>query len=84
MDERRDALIQKVSSVMEIADGLKGRKVISDEMYGKIQAETTPQGQMRELYKHLSGTAAKEQFYQILREKQRCLVNELESGPGQV
>lgn len=68
---------------MEIIDCLEDRKMITNEMYREIEAKATPQEQMRELYKHLGGKAAKEGFYQILREKQPLLVQELESGSGQ-
>lgn len=34
---------------MQIADCLKGKDMISDEMYSKIQEEATSQAKMREL-----------------------------------
>ncbi|KAG7314437.1 hypothetical protein KOW79_021740 [Hemibagrus wyckioides] len=85
VNEHRETLIQKVSSVMEIADCLKGKDMISDEMYSKIQEEATPQAKMRELYKHLNsgGRKVKAEFYQILKKKLRYLVEELESGSVQ-
>lgn len=85
VDRHRGILIQKVTSVMEIADCLEGRKMITREMYRNVEAKATSHEQMRELYKHLEsgGRAAKAEFYQILKEKQPCLVMDLESRSAQ-
>lgn len=80
VDQLSDELIQRVSSVMEIADCLKSKSMITQEMYNRIQAAATPQDKMRELYNHLSSREVKEGFYQILKKKQAHLVKELESG----
>ncbi|KAI5621582.1 NACHT, LRR and PYD domains-containing protein 12 isoform X3 [Silurus asotus] len=80
VDKHRDILIQKVSSVMEIADGLLSKKMINDEMYSTISAAATPQKKMRILYfKCLIIRAVKEEFYTILKEKHPHLVYELEN-----
>lgn len=81
----RTTLIQNVSSVMEIADCLLARKIITREMYSRIYAKETSHDRMREVYTHLdsAGRAAKAEFYQILLEKQNNLVMELESGSVQ-
>ncbi|XP_047665320.1 uncharacterized protein LOC113650939 isoform X2 [Tachysurus fulvidraco] len=81
VDQHREAIIQRVSSVMEIADCLIARRMITDEMLSNISAKETPQAQMREVYKYLdsAGRAAKAQFYQILQEKYPYLVTELQS-----
>uniref|UniRef100_A0A8B9R9W5 AIG1-type G domain-containing protein n=1 Tax=Astyanax mexicanus TaxID=7994 RepID=A0A8B9R9W5_ASTMX len=84
VNKYRRILIQKVSSVMEIADCLKSKQMITDEMYSNIQAAKTSQEQMRLLYRALDsgGAAVKVEFYDILREKQPFLVDELEAGPS--
>ncbi|XP_036417908.1 uncharacterized protein LOC118801650 [Colossoma macropomum] len=83
VDEHREKLIQRVSSVMELADSLQSKKMIGDEMYNNIKVAKTSQGQMRILYEILQsgGTAVKAEFYEILKLKQSFLVDELESGP---
>ncbi|XP_026777525.3 GTPase IMAP family member 8 [Pangasianodon hypophthalmus] len=83
VDQHRETLIQKVSSVMEVADCLKGKNMITDEMYSNIQTKSTPQDKMRELYTYLNTTKVKAEFYQFLKKKQPYLVEELESGSGQ-
>ncbi|XP_047665340.1 uncharacterized protein LOC113650933 isoform X2 [Tachysurus fulvidraco] len=82
VDNFRSQLIQRVTSVMEIVDCLISKYIITDEMYNKINAKTTSQDKMRELYRYLNsaGRAAKAQFFQILREKHHDLVTDLDSG----
>ncbi|XP_072526251.1 uncharacterized protein [Salminus brasiliensis] len=82
VNKYRDKLIQKVYSVMAIADCLLTKEMISDEMYSSIQAENTFQEQMRILYRALDsgGTAVKVEFYELLKKKQPSLVDELEAG----
>ncbi|KAL7834357.1 hypothetical protein SRHO_G00286040 [Serrasalmus rhombeus] len=83
VDEHRPALIQRVSSVMEIADDLLSKKMISKEMHSKIRGEKTSQDQMRILlYDGLDsgGAAVKAEFYEILKVKLQSLVDELEAG----
>ncbi|XP_076867062.1 NACHT, LRR and PYD domains-containing protein 1b allele 3-like isoform X2 [Brachyhypopomus gauderio] len=83
VNTHREELIQRVSSVMEIADGLQSKSMISDEMYSSIQAARTSQERMRILYQALTsgGRAVEEEFYGILKQKQPFLLKELESGP---
>ncbi|KAI4888852.1 hypothetical protein NFI96_028238 [Prochilodus magdalenae] len=83
VDENRETLIQKVSSVMEIADCLQSKTMITDEMYSNIQTAKTSQEQMRILYRALDsgGTTVKKEFHQILKRKLPFLVDELESKP---
>ncbi|KAM9440447.1 uncharacterized protein Hap1MRO34_025674 isoform 2-T3 [Clarias gariepinus] len=83
VDTHRDKLIQSVRSVLEIADHLKASKMITEEMYSKIQAATTSQDKIRELYTCLTTKKVNEEFYKILREKHPCLVMELESPSDQ-
>ncbi|KAK1787234.1 hypothetical protein P4O66_002747 [Electrophorus voltai] len=63
-------LIQRVTSMMEIADCLKSIDIISDEIYSSIEAARTPQERMRVLYEFLQSRAraVKEKFYGILKE----------------
>ncbi|GAA6102251.1 uncharacterized protein LOC113650933 isoform X1 [Tachysurus ichikawai] len=86
VDKHKADLVQRVTSVMEIVDHLISKNIITREMYNKINTEATSQDKMRELYKYLdsAGRAAKAEFYQILLEKHRNLVTELqtETRPG--
>lgn len=83
MDQHRKMLIQRVSSVMEIVDCLLCKNMVTPEMYDEINAQSSSKKQMRLLYRHLSGRAVREEFYNILREKQPHLIDELESGSSQ-
>ncbi|XP_053352839.1 NACHT, LRR and PYD domains-containing protein 1b allele 2-like [Clarias gariepinus] len=80
VDKHSDKLIQRVPSVMEIADTLKTKKIISDEMYSEIEAENTDKQKMRKLhiFLHSAGRTAKAEFYAVLKEKQSRLVYDLE------
>ncbi|XP_060776909.1 NACHT, LRR and PYD domains-containing protein 3-like isoform X1 [Neoarius graeffei] len=82
VDKYRDTLIQRVASVLEIADALLTKKIINSEMYSVIIEATTPQKKMRKLYRFLDsgGRAAKAEFYKVLKEKELLVVNDLESG----
>ncbi|KAF7688771.1 hypothetical protein HF521_013578 [Silurus meridionalis] len=82
VDKHREQLIQRVSSVMEIAGGLKCWNMISDEMYNYIHVEPSLYKQMRLLYDafHSGERAVKAKFYKILKEKQPFKVDDLESG----
>ncbi|KAI4872472.1 hypothetical protein NFI96_028957, partial [Prochilodus magdalenae] len=83
VDDHRGQLIQRVSSVMELADSLQSKKMIGDEMYNNIKVAKTSQEQMRILYDVLQsgGTAVKAEFYEVLKLQQHCLVEELEAEP---
>ncbi|KAM9440443.1 NACHT, LRR and PYD domains-containing protein 1b allele 3-like isoform 1-T1 [Clarias gariepinus] len=83
MDQHRETLIQRVPSVMEIADCLKSKNMISDEIYNKMNVPSlTSQQQMRLLYSVLNsgGKAVKQEVYKIIRKKMPGLVDDLESG----
>ncbi|XP_060776918.1 NACHT, LRR and PYD domains-containing protein 12-like isoform X4 [Neoarius graeffei] len=82
VDKYRDTLIQRVASVLEIADTLLTKKIINNEMYSVLNEATTPQEKMRKLYRFLDsgGRAAKAEFYKVLKEKELLVVNDLESG----
>lgn len=79
MDQHRVMLIQRVTAVMEIADALISKKMISNEMYNKIHAESTPCAQMRFLYRSLNagGKVVKAEAYKILKEAEPYLVEDL-------
>ncbi|KAL7838711.1 hypothetical protein AOLI_G00271150 [Acnodon oligacanthus] len=85
MYENRERLIQRVSSVMTIADQLKWRGMITGEMYSRIQAAKTSQEQMKILYRALDseGTYAKAEFYKILEMTEPFLLYE-HSGHGDI
>ncbi|KAK1788382.1 hypothetical protein P4O66_015988 [Electrophorus voltai] len=85
VETHKNKLIQRVSSVMEIADCLKSKNTITDEMYSNIQAASTSQQRMRVLYDTLqtAGIAGKAELYEILKEKMPHLMEDLESGPSQ-
>ncbi|KAK3531047.1 hypothetical protein QTP70_008767 [Hemibagrus guttatus] len=81
VDKHKKDLIQRISSVMEIADCLLCKKMITGEMYNKISAQDITQAKMRNLYQfmEMGGKAVKEEFYRILKEKNPHLVLDLES-----
>ncbi|XP_053086278.1 NACHT, LRR and PYD domains-containing protein 1b allele 3-like [Pangasianodon hypophthalmus] len=85
VDKHRETLIRRFSSVMEVADCLKGKHMITDEMYSNIQTKSTPQDKMRELYTCLDsrGRAVKQEFYDILERNHSVLVDDLMSVSGQ-
>ncbi|KAL1280834.1 hypothetical protein QQF64_015434 [Cirrhinus molitorella] len=82
--KHRDKLIQRVSSVMVIADGLRAKDMIPDEMYDKVHAAEPRQEKTRFLLDALDsgGAAVKAEFCRLLKENERYLVDELESGPS--
>lgn len=81
VDKHRDVLIQRVSMVEQIADTLLTKEIIDAEMYSIILNATTPQEKMRILYSFLDsrGRVVKAEFYQVLKEKERFIVDDLES-----
>ncbi|KAI5621398.1 NACHT, LRR and PYD domains-containing protein 1b allele 2 [Silurus asotus] len=80
VDLHRDMLIQRVSSVNEIADNLLTKRMISNETYSDIRNATIPQEKMRILYRSLNsgGRAVKAEFYKVLMEKEPYLVKDLD------
>uniref|UniRef100_A0A672RL35 CARD domain-containing protein n=1 Tax=Sinocyclocheilus grahami TaxID=75366 RepID=A0A672RL35_SINGR len=81
VNTHRDKLIERVSSVMAIADSLKSKDMINGEMYSKVHAAEPREEKMRLLLDALDsgGAAVKAEFCRLLKEKERYLVNEL--GP---
>ncbi|TRY88322.1 hypothetical protein DNTS_004531, partial [Danionella cerebrum] len=83
-DGFRHKLIQRVVSVMPIADVLKSKRMIDHEFYNEVHDAKTRQDKMRCLYKALDsgGDSVKAEFYKLLRDNEPFLVDELESGPS--
>uniref|UniRef100_A0A8C2AD91 Uncharacterized protein n=1 Tax=Cyprinus carpio TaxID=7962 RepID=A0A8C2AD91_CYPCA len=69
VEKHRDELIRRVSSVMTIADGLRTKDMIPDEMYSKVHAAEPRQEKTRLLLDALDsgGTAVKAEFYKLLK-----------------
>ncbi|XP_073689187.1 NACHT, LRR and PYD domains-containing protein 1a allele 5-like [Garra rufa] len=79
--KHRHHLIQKVSSVMAIADGLLAKNMITDELYSEVEVKEPHQKQIRLLFKALDsgGDSVKAEFYRLLKENEPRLVDELDS-----
>uniref|UniRef100_A0A671TF02 CARD domain-containing protein n=1 Tax=Sinocyclocheilus anshuiensis TaxID=1608454 RepID=A0A671TF02_9TELE len=79
-----DELIRRVSSVMTIADGLRTKDMIPDEIYSKVHAAEPRQEKTRLLLDALDsgGASVKAEFYKLLKNEEPHLVDELESGPS--
>ncbi len=79
MNTHRDKLIDRVSSAMEIADGLNSNNMITHEVWSKIHAAEPRQNKMRLLLDALEsgGDDAKVEFCRLLKEKEPMLVNDL-------
>lgn len=79
VDDNMEQLVQRITLVMPIADGLFQKKIIHYEHYSEITAAQTSMAKMRKLYVALqqAGAVAKSAFYQILLKQQSLLVKEL-------
>uniref|UniRef100_A0A3Q1GUD3 CARD domain-containing protein n=1 Tax=Acanthochromis polyacanthus TaxID=80966 RepID=A0A3Q1GUD3_9TELE len=79
VDKHREALIQRVSNIDSILDGLLDKKVIKREAYTKIRLIATPQEKIRALYEGPLQAAeiCKEIFYQILQKHEEFLIKDL-------
>uniref|UniRef100_A0A672RX81 FIIND domain-containing protein n=1 Tax=Sinocyclocheilus grahami TaxID=75366 RepID=A0A672RX81_SINGR len=84
VNTNRHHLIQKVTSVMEIADGLCAKGMITTEMYNEVHVKEPCQNKMRALWKALDsgGPSVTAEFYRLLKEKEPHLVEDLVSGPN--
>ncbi|KAL7834353.1 hypothetical protein SRHO_G00286000 [Serrasalmus rhombeus] len=83
VDKHVEQLIQRVSSVKEIADHLMGK--MTQEIYNNIVTASPHQQQMRMLYIEVlnpGGATVKAEFYRILKRKQPYLVEDLEARPA--
>ncbi|XP_050954195.1 NACHT, LRR and PYD domains-containing protein 1-like [Labeo rohita] len=81
VNKHRRHLIHRVSSVMEIADGLMAKNMITGEIYSEVYAIKTPQDRLRLLLDALDsgGDSVKAEFYRLLKENEPHLVNDLDS-----
>lgn len=78
VDKHRKELIQRVSNIKPILDGLFQEKVLLDEAYDRIRSLATSQDQMREIFLCMkAGDACKNIFLSILQENERFLISEL-------
>ncbi|XP_062328096.1 apoptosis-associated speck-like protein containing a CARD [Osmerus eperlanus] len=78
VDFHRAALIQRVTSVPVILDGLLEEEVLDDEKYSEVNAEKTRQEKMRKLYCFIAGSnAGKDAFYKSLEEHEKFLMKDL-------
>lgn len=82
VDKHREALISRCVQVAPILDGLLSKGLIIDEDYDVIFAEKTSQDKMRKLYMFVRSWSAshKQTLYEILKEKNRPLVEDLEQS----
>lgn len=63
---------------MPLADVLKSKNMLHEEMYSEIKAERTTQNKMRKLFQALhAGDAVKAAFYDALREYEPYLFKDL-------
>ncbi|XP_045076998.1 serine/threonine-protein kinase/endoribonuclease IRE1-like [Coregonus clupeaformis] len=82
VDRHMANLIQRVHTVMPIADDLLSNDMISPEEYSNIHTSQTSQDKIRTLYPFLQsgGPKVKSAFYRSLLKHDRYLVNDLERG----
>ncbi|XP_056600685.1 NACHT, LRR and PYD domains-containing protein 1a-like isoform X2 [Triplophysa dalaica] len=82
VDNHRQELIARVTSVMPVADGLRGKHMMPPEMYSGIDNARSRQTKMRLLFDVLDsgGPAVKAEFYRLIKDTEPCLVRDLESG----
>lgn len=71
-------LIERVNSVMPIADVMRAGTIIVSETYSEIQAKATNMSKMRVLLMALNSDKAKSALYNLLKDQQNFLVKELE------
>ncbi|XP_027623256.1 NACHT, LRR and PYD domains-containing protein 1-like [Tupaia chinensis] len=78
VDQYREQLVARVTSVDPILDKLHGQ-VLSEEQYETVRAEATTPGQMRKLFSFSRSwnQACKDQLYQALKETHPHLIVEL-------
>lgn len=79
MDTHFEALIQRCTSVMSIADKLYEKRAFSWEVYSKITNATSRANQKRELSNIVKsgGRDLKSAFYQVLQKLQPDVIQEL-------
>ena len=81
MDQHRAALITRVTEVDEVLDALYG-KVLSEQQYQAVRAESTNPGKMRKLFSFAPAwnTTCKDLLLTALRNTQPYLVADLEKS----
>ncbi|XP_058620087.1 NACHT, LRR and PYD domains-containing protein 1b allele 3 isoform X2 [Onychostoma macrolepis] len=70
VDKNSAKLIQRVTSVMPIADELHSKGMIHDENYAAIKAKKTDQDKMRKLFELLTSECLKKAFYYLLEKNE--------------
>ncbi|XP_049989175.1 NACHT, LRR and PYD domains-containing protein 1a-like isoform X1 [Alexandromys fortis] len=85
VDQHREQLVARVTSVDPLLDKLHGL-VLSEEEYEEVRAETTTQKKMRKLFSSSRSwtRACKEQVYRALKETHPHLIMELLEQSGGV
>ncbi|XP_077383338.1 apoptosis-associated speck-like protein containing a CARD isoform X2 [Festucalex cinctus] len=80
VDKHMPELIERVCNIKKILDILQKKKVIQGEIYEEIYNTPVNQEKMRKIYRLAlkSGKAAKEIFYECLKEYEPYLVADLE------
>ncbi|XP_041648556.1 apoptosis-associated speck-like protein containing a CARD [Cheilinus undulatus] len=81
VDKHRMALIQRVSNIAPILDGLLFKGVIQQESYDNIRVLPTTQMKMRELFCGClkAGPNCKDVFLKLLEENEKYLIEELKN-----
>ncbi|KAK7159703.1 hypothetical protein R3I94_005902 [Phoxinus phoxinus] len=79
VDDNFAKLIERVTSVMPIADELRSKDMLHGEKYDEIKAEKTNQEKMRKLFESLNcgGDTVKKAFYYLLEKDQPQLFKDL-------
>ncbi|KAK7163588.1 hypothetical protein R3I93_007596 [Phoxinus phoxinus] len=79
VDDNFAKLIERVTSVMPIADELRSKDMLHGEKYDEIKAEKTNQEKMRKLFESLDcgGDTVKKAFYYLLEKHQPQLFKDL-------
>ncbi|XP_077455005.1 apoptosis-associated speck-like protein containing a CARD [Stigmatopora argus] len=83
LDEHRLKLIQRVTNIDPILDGLLDQDVLLEEAYEEISQTAGNQNKMRKIYQLAlkSGDDAKDVFMELLRQKEPYLVKDLLKDP---
>ncbi|XP_029462779.1 apoptosis-associated speck-like protein containing a CARD isoform X3 [Rhinatrema bivittatum] len=79
VDQHRSDLIKRVFLVDPILDVLLKERVLTDEKYDTVRAQSTSQDKMRKLYEFERswGTSDKDNFFQALRDNDLPLIKDL-------
>ncbi|XP_013377617.1 PREDICTED: NACHT, LRR and PYD domains-containing protein 1-like isoform X2 [Chinchilla lanigera] len=79
VDQHREQLVARVTSVDSVLDKLLSEQVLSEEQYTSVRAEATKPSQMRKLFSFSPSwnSACKDKLYQALREIHPHLIMDL-------